>query len=59
MCLFQTRLVSCSYHAVGDDGARRGRQAGEQAHGVSAVHDQSLLLGHLTQVVHHEAELNS
>lgn len=47
-----------SHHAVGDDGARWGRQAGEQAHGMAAVHDQSLFLCHLTQVMHHQAKLH-
>ena len=42
-----------SYHAVGDDGAGGGGQAGEQPHGMAAVHDQSLFLRHLTQVMHH------
>lgn len=46
------------YHAVGDDGARRGRQTGEQAQGMAAVHDQRLFLAHLAQVVHHQAELH-
>lgn len=46
------------YHAVGDDGARWGRQTGEKAHGVTAVHNQSLFLCHLAQVMHHEAELH-
>lgn len=45
------------YHPVGDDSAGRRWQAGEQTHGVAAVHDQGLLLSHLTQVVHHQAEL--
>lgn len=50
--------VPCRYHAVGEDGARRGRQAGEQAHGMAAVQDQRLLLAHLAQVVHRQAELH-
>lgn len=46
------------YHAIGDDGARGGRQTGEQAHGMAAVHDQRLLFAHLAEVVHHQPELH-
>lgn len=52
------RSTLVRYHAIGDDGARGGRQTGEQAHGMATVHDQRLFFAHLAQVVHHQPELH-
>ena len=45
------------YHAVGDDGSRSVRGAGEEAGWVARVQHQRLLLRHFRQVAHREQEL--
>ena len=44
-------------HAVGHHDARRTRMRGEQTEGMTGIHDESLLVGHLAEVLHHEAIL--
>ncbi len=41
-------------HAVGDDDARRVAVRGEKPEGMTRVHDEGLLVGHLAQVFHGE-----
>ncbi len=45
------------HHAVGDHHARSVLVAGIESHGVAAVHDEGLLVGHLAKVFHHQAVL--
>ena len=47
-----------NHHAVGDHHARSVLVAGIEAHGVAAVHDEGLLVGHLAEVLHHQAILS-
>ncbi len=44
-------------HAVGHDHSRCAPVGGEEAEGVSGVHHEGLLVGHLREVSHHQAVL--
>ncbi len=46
-----------NHHAVGDDHAGRARMRGEETERMARVHDQRLLVGHLAQILHHQAIL--
>ena len=46
------------HHAVGDYHARSVLVAGIESHGMAAVHDEGLLVGHLAEVFHHQAVLS-
>ena len=47
-----------NHHAVGDDHTRGVLVAGIESHGMTAVHHEGLLVGHLTQIFHNQTVLS-
>lgn len=50
--------VVWNHHAVGNDNARRILVAWEQSHRMTAIHDQSLVVFHVGEILHHKAILS-
>ena len=51
------KLLNTKYHSIGDDNSWGRGVAWKQSQWMTRIYDQSLVLCHLGQVMHHQPEL--